>query len=134
MRKSKTTLTMMEQIIMILVFAIAAAVSLRVFVYADSRSEQNVVNDVAVNNCRNAAEILKSTGGDFARTAELLGAEQTPAGLEKASENEYGSFLLLVERQNNPNPLLGVARVTLKNQETGTEIYALTVKWQEAAP
>lgn len=134
MKKSKTTLTLMEQIIMILVFAVAAAVSLRVFVYADSRSERNVVNDVAVNESRNAAEVLKSTGGDFARTAELLGAKETERGMEKALVSEYGDFLLSIERQESTSALLGIARVTVKNVTAGTEVYSITVKWQEATP
>ena len=50
MKKSKTTLTLMEQLIMIAVFAVAVAVCLRVFAFANSRSEQNLINDVANRN------------------------------------------------------------------------------------
>ena len=134
MRKSSTTLTLLEQIIMILVFAVAAAVSLRVFVYADSRSERNVVNDVAVNESRNVAEVLKSTGGDFEKAAGLLQAAPSEKGLEKGWSNEYGSFFLSAEKVSAGTDGLGSAEIRVKNLDTDEQVYAITVFWQEAMP
>ena len=134
MKKSKTTLTLMEQLIMIAVFAVAVAVCLRVFAFANSRSEQNLINDVAVNESRNAAEVIKSTGGDFKRVAEILSAVPTENGLEKDLSGEYGSLLLAAERLQSAAEGLGNASVTVSDPETGRQVFSITVCWQEAMP
>lgn len=134
MKKSKTTLTLMEQLIMIAVFAVAVAVCLRVFAFANSRSEQNLINDVAVNESRNAAEVIKSTGGDFVRAAEILGALPTENGLEKELSGEYGSLLLTSEKLQSAAEGLGNASVTVSDPETGRQVFSITVCWQEAMP
>lgn len=134
MKKSKTTLTLMEQLIMIAVFAVAVAVCLRVFAFANSRSEQNLINDVAVNESRNAAEVIKSTGGDFKRAAEILSAVPTENGLEKDLSGEYGSLLLAAERLQSAAEGLGNASVTVSDPETGRQVFSITVCWQEAMP
>lgn len=134
MKKSKTTLTLMEQLIMIAVFAVAVAVCLRVFAFANSRSEQNLINDVAVNESRNAAEVIKSTGGDFKRASEILSAVPTENGLEKDLSGEYGSLLLAAERLQFAAEGLGNASVTVSDPETGRQVFSITVCWQEAMP
>lgn len=134
MKKSKTTLTLMEQLIMIAVFAVAVAVCLRVFAFANSRSEQNYINDVAANESRNAAEVIKSTGGDFKRAAEILGAVPTENGLEKDWSGEYGSFSLTAEKLQSAADGLGSASVSVSNSKTGRQVFSITVSWQEAMP
>ena len=58
--KSKATLVLMEQLVMLLVFALAAALCLNVFARADEISKQTARRDEAVLIAQNAAEILKS--------------------------------------------------------------------------
>ena len=58
--KSKATLFLMEQLVMILVFALAAALCLGVFARADAMSRQLARRDEAVILARNAAELLKA--------------------------------------------------------------------------
>ena len=60
--RSKSPLALMEQVVMVLVFALAAALCLRVFVFSDQASERNEAVDRAVLEVQNAAETLKSTG------------------------------------------------------------------------
>ena len=71
--KSKAPLTLVEQTVMILVFALAAALCLRVFVWADGKSRDNTARDHALLCAQNAAETLKSCRGDYAAAAESCG-------------------------------------------------------------
>lgn len=57
--KSKASLLLMEQLIMILVFALAAALCLQVFVKSAEIARQTACQDTAVQTARNAAEIYK---------------------------------------------------------------------------
>ena len=58
--KSKATLFLMEQLVMLLVFALAAALCLGIFVRADRISAETKERDEAVILACNAAEMLKS--------------------------------------------------------------------------
>ena len=60
--RSKASLFLMEQLVMLLVFALAAALCLGVFVRADRISEETHQRDQAVILACNAAELLKSIG------------------------------------------------------------------------
>ena len=60
--RSKASLLLMEQLVMLLVFALAAALCLNVFVRADEISRQTAVWDEATRIAQNAAEVLKSGG------------------------------------------------------------------------
>lgn len=71
--RSKAPLAMMEQLVMVLVFALAAALCLQVFVLSDKTSRRNEARDRAVLEAQNTAEELKSLRGDFAQAAELYG-------------------------------------------------------------
>lgn len=57
--KSKAPLALMEQIVMVLVFALTAALCLRMFVLADQLSRKYAATDRAVLEAQNAAEWLK---------------------------------------------------------------------------
>ena len=71
--RSKTPLAMMEQLLMLLVFALAALVCLQVFVFSGQTSRRNEARDRAVLEAQNAAEELKSLRGDITLAAELYG-------------------------------------------------------------
>lgn len=58
--KNKASLTLMELLIMVLVFALAAALCLRCFVKAAEISVQTARQDEAVRIAQNAAELLKA--------------------------------------------------------------------------
>ena len=57
--KSKAPLVLMEQVVMVLVFALTAALCLRMFVLADRLSVKYAATDRAVIEAQNAAEWLK---------------------------------------------------------------------------
>lgn len=58
--KHRASLSLMELIIMVLVFSLAAAVCLRLFVAAGALSEETARQDRAVILAQNAAEALKA--------------------------------------------------------------------------
>ena len=73
--KNKAPLALMEQLIMILVFALASALCLRLFVYSDQVSVSGAARDQAAAVVQNAAEALKLSGGSMESLAGLLGGE-----------------------------------------------------------
>ena len=59
--KNKTPLIIMEQTVMILVFAFAAAVCMQIFVCSDKLTRHNQQRDNAIIMAQNTAEMLKSS-------------------------------------------------------------------------
>lgn len=71
--RNKSTLVLIEHMIMLLVFALAAAVCLRLFALAGKMSRTNEATDRAVLVAQNAAEQIKRDG--IRRFAEQTGAK-----------------------------------------------------------
>ena len=97
--KSKAPLILMEQMVMLLVFALAAALCLQAFVKSDSLSARSEARDRAAAVCQNAAETLRRYGGTaqnaLSRAAEDLGA---------AYSEEFVTFSLFYDEDWNPIP------------------------------
>ena len=138
--RSKTPLALMEQVIMILVFALAAALCLRVFVLAEKISQNSEDLDRAVLLCQNAAEALKAAGGSAARAQEAvmpsLGAVPSGDGWQADYDENWNpaapdGIYRLVSR-SEPAPAAGLAAVALQVfGKDGRELFSLTVFWQE---
>lgn len=77
--RSKAPLLLMEQMVMLAVFALAAALCLQAFVKSDSLSSRSEARDRAAVEAQNAAETVRHYGGSaqnaLSRAAEDLGAE-----------------------------------------------------------
>ena len=71
--KSKIPLPLMEQLIMVLVFALTSALCLQGFALANRLSGQQESQAYAVIAAQNAAEVLKHVSGDFEQAAGQLG-------------------------------------------------------------
>jgi len=71
--RSKAPLALIEQAMMLLVFALAAALCLKAFVWADGQSERIGLRDDALLQAQNAAETLKGFHGDFETAASFYG-------------------------------------------------------------
>ena len=141
--RSKTPLALMEQVIMVLVFALAAALCLQVFVLSDQTSRRNEAIDRAVIECQSAAETLKAAGGDTAH-AQQTAAEQMGGTVEQGlwylfynedwvpvdgiSEAAYALYA-----QGVPSEVEGLAqaKVWVTEEENGEELFSLSVSWQE---
>lgn len=113
--KNKTSLLLMEQLVMVLVFALAAALCLTAFVKADQISRETVRRDEAVLLAQNAAQVLKATSGDVEQATAV--AEGTDYQLE-------------IERIDAHN-LLG--RAEIRVWQENELIFCLPVGWQEVA-
>ena len=132
--KSKAPLTLVEQIVMVLIFAMAAAVCLEAFVFSHQYSGNLDEKAAALNEASNAAEILKSCAGDFSAAAEAYGGT-TENGVwhvsyDKSwqpSENAY--YCLTAAAAEGEMPYLGSAGISVTR--SGEEICALRVCWQE---
>ena len=113
--KNKAPLPFMEQILMLLVFAITAALCLQGFAAANKISLQKARLGEAVLLAQNAAEILKATSGDYEALADIPLADN--------------AFFLSVTPQNATTPYLGTANIQIYYE---TEfLFQITVAWQE---
>ena len=87
--RGKTALFLMEQLIIVAVFALAAVLCVQVFVYAHLTAEASAAQDYAVIAAENAAEIYKACRGDLDATAAELGAEVYGDTILKYYDNEW---------------------------------------------
>ena len=113
--KNKTSLLLMEQLVMVLVFALAAALCLTVFVKADQISRETVRRDEAVLLAQNAAQVLKATSGDVERA------------IATATESDYRMEIERIDTQS----LLGQAEIRVWQEDA--LVFTLCVGWQEVA-
>lgn len=138
--KSKAPLALMEQLVMLLVFALAAALCLQAFVLSDQMSGRCEERDRAVTAVQNAAEALKSCGGDLDAGVRILGG--TSAGGQwqigydagwKQTAVDQAVYQVLVVLKPTEEPLLGSAEVLAQTVE-GRQLFQLAVSWQEVEP
>ena len=146
--RSKSPLTLMEQLVMILVFALAAALCLQVFVFAGRVSARSEQTDHAVLVCQNAAETLKAagrtaSGADAAleQAAQLLGGTLSQGVLnvyydENWEQTEHESnCAYLLRAQALPAAVTGLCRADVRVEPAGgaDPLFSLTVAWQEVS-
>lgn len=125
--KNRTSLVLMEQLVMVLVFALAAALCLGVFVKADQISRETARRDEAVLLAQNGAEVLKSCAGDLQKTADILDGTSSNAGVTVIS----GVYTLEIELEDSGILGLGQARICVYVEEE--PIFTLRTGWQEVA-
>ena len=125
--KNRTTLVLMEQLVMILVFALAAAICLQLFVGADRISRQTRQRDRAVEMASNGAEIVKAAKGELSTVAAMLSGTLTDGSVLVETEGLSMWICLLPEEQ----PGLGQAQVQVLDTQTGGEVFRLCAGWQE---
>lgn len=134
--KNKAPLTMMEQIIMFLVFALAAALCLQAFTAANQSSKASAARDRAATCAQTTAEVLKSTGGSYEETAELLGGMVHDGSLVIYYDEDWQltdapeiSYAVTAAPAETPQPLLAQTVVTVSDAEQ-TPLFTLPVGWQ----
>jgi len=127
--RSRAPLALMEQLVMVLVFALAAALCLRAFALADALSRQQETRDRALLACQQAAEELKANRG-LDLTGQTLYFDENWLALPSP---EGAAYVLTAARQRAPVPGLGRAEVSVCPAEGGEVLAALPVAWQEVA-
>lgn len=134
--KSKTPLALMEQVIMVLVFALAAALCLRAFVLSENISRGCEEQDRAVQAVQTVAETLKNCHGDFSKTERLVQAALDNIDVvfyhSDHWEDPQDSLCVIILPVASGSELLGCAEVAARNAD-GDTIVSLTVAWQEVS-
>ena len=149
MTRSKAPLAMMEQMVMLLVFALAAALCLQAFVRSDQMSKGMEARDRAAVLCQNTAEALRSTGGDFSRAAAQLRPDggalsgSTEDALligydedwnEPSARGKATCYNLRAERMDSGVDGLGKAAVWVEKFGAEDEpVFQIEVAWQEVS-
>lgn len=135
--KSRAPLALMEQTVMVLVFALAAALCLRAFVLADGISRRVEATDRAVLWAESAADTLKARKGDLARAAAELGGnldgQRWIIPLDETWQETAGesAYTLTAQPIESNQPLLGRAQIDVA-EKNGDSLFSLEVCWQEA--
>lgn len=124
--KNKTSLMLMELLVMILVFALAGAICLKVFARSHEISEATLCRDRAVQVAQNAAETLKACR-DLPEAARILGAQEQD-GQWLLSAQDHSLTLLPLTSDSG-----GLAGCEVKAQWKTAE-FTLQVFWQEVEP
>ena len=79
--RSKSTLFLIEQLIVVAVFAICAVACISILTAAYFNANDSKSVNHAVLKAESAAEVFKVTGNDFAALADILGGTTTVTGL-----------------------------------------------------
>lgn len=146
--RSKAPLALIEQTVMALVFALAAALCLRAFVWSDTASLRSQARDQAVLKAQTAAEVIKGSDGD---TAQRLSA----AAASLDGSYEQGLFWVDYDEDWQPDPQADAYRLTaqgvasqvpglgkavisvVSDGSAGLEpdvLFQLEIAWQEVVP
>lgn len=137
--KRSAALVLIELVIMLTVFALAAALCVQAFVWADSRSRQSAAGDMALTQAQNTAELLKHYRGDFSSAAREQGGQWDGTAwilfYDADWEMSDGSpvYFLRAEPVSGETAYLGQAKLTVLDKE-GSVLAELSVCWQEVTP
>ena len=118
--RSKTPLVLMEQLVMVLVFAMAAAICLQVFGLSDRLSKENEARAEAALLAQNTAEELKFSYGEV-----LLDWEEAD-GIYYMEEDGYR-----VRVQAEETEISGLQKVRLQVLQEEEVLFEIPVAWQE---
>ena len=122
--KNRTSLALMELLLMIFVFTLASAWCLRGFLLADQQLEQQIKKENALLQAQNMAETLKGLDGNLPQENWIQGFD-----LEWNPTEERPAYELEVKKEESQVPLLGCAKIVVKEKEQ--ILIEITVAWQE---
>ena len=137
--RDKTTLSLMELTLMLLLFAMTAAICLRAFALSDRLSRQAEQRDRAVLWAETMAETWKAAGGDLEHPTPYYAAADEGGWTVCLDENwvlteNADAAVYRAELREEPGGgLLRRARVTVRERESGRCIYELETACQGAA-
>lgn len=114
--KHRASLSLMEQLIMVLIFALAAAMCLSLFAKADAISRETAQKGEAAVLAQSAAELLKHTGDP----------EQVRQRIHT------GDYDMTIREEMYRIPGLQEAEIILSYEDR--ELIRLKTGWQEVAP
>ena len=131
--KRKSSLVLMELLIMAMVFALAAAFCLQAFAQADRISRDTLHRDMAVRLCDNAAQTVKAES-NVAAAAQALGASPLEDRWQLTIPEDGETFLLELWQDDSGLPGLGIAQVRVCRARDGEVLFAITAGFPEVTP
>ena len=136
--RSRTPLVLMEQMVMLLVFALAAALCLQVFVQSDNISTDEQALCRAAFLCQSAAEVIRSRGGDtdhaLSEAAELLGGRYEEGWLSVEFDEDWNAVpggACRLTATGVPSETEGLHMALVTAQHGGETVFEIHVAWQE---
>jgi len=139
--QSRSTLFLMEQLVVIFIFAICSVVCISIYVesYLIGKSSLEVNNAIRVAG--NAAESYISAGGDIYYVAQFLGGINDQTDYKgnlvvyyndqwESSGKEQASYILRITKTDNPAPSLIIAEVTVSRAD-GENLFDMTIAARE---
>lgn len=137
-QKSKSYLALMEQAIMILVFAFAAAMCVQAFQKADAVSKELADRDKAVNISQTVAETVKSMRGDLETAAAVLNGCVEENKLLIWYDNKWNSVsdreeavYELCLTGTETSVYLAKSKISVTEIKKKKELFSLPVNWQK---
>lgn len=130
--KSKYPLALMELLVMILVFALAATACLQAFAHANGLSHRQEAKVHGILAAQNAAELLKSTHGDYETVIKTLGGHPDEKGNYIINDKEWeeqAAWHLQIIPLADTDPYL--ASATIRGFYHNDILFEITVAWQE---
>ena len=125
--RSKAPLALMEQIIMIFVFALAAAVCLQAFVYSDTLSKKGEQRDLAVTRAQKLAEYCKAEQGNLDEVSRIFPATRKEDGLSvRYPEEKMRMYLRVIQSDEYYEKAI----ISVED-EKGEEIFSIQTAWQK---
>lgn len=135
--KNKAPLTMIEQVIMLLVFALAAALCLQAFTAANQSSKAYAARDRAATQAQSTAEALKHTGGDYEEAAQLMGGFLRDGSLTVCYDENWQlsdapeiTYVVTAPPADASQPFLAQTTVTVYDDAEQETLFSLPVSWQ----
>lgn len=134
--KNKALLALVEQLIMILIFALSSALCLQAFFTAKQVSMENVNRDYAVLQAQNAAELLKYYRGNLHLASEHMGGNAEDSCWNIYFDKNWTetdqeiSYSMIATLHDQPYDFLGEATISVYNNDNQL-LYQLSTAWQE---
>lgn len=136
--RSRAPLVLMEQVIMVLIFSLAAAFCIQAFALSGKVSGSLEKRDHAMNVSQTLAETVKARKGDYRQVQKDLGGQIEKDGIalpydadwELLPEGEkavYQAVFAETDRQQ----LCRKGQVTVKECDGGATLFSIPVAWQE---
>lgn len=144
--RSKAPLAMMEQIIMLLVFALAAALCLQAFVESEQMSKRMESRDRAVTLCQSVAEAARHNSGDLAAALEAatgaVPGQRADFGLFVPYDGDWNiltndgrpqSSSYTLRAMELDSGVEGLGKANVEVFADGGTLFAIEVAWQEVS-
>lgn len=134
--KSKAPLVMMEQIVMVLIFALAAALCLQTFALSGKLSKQTEAKNRAMVEAQNVAETMKDGGTKaYINLYHAVQKENTwvtwfDADWNATGDDEQAAYCLAVCPEETETPYLWRAAIVV-TAEDGEELARLIAAGQK---